>query len=103
VVSANDGVRANYALRLELEEFTQVFDTADRSHAVVRLRASVIKRGTRLLLAQHSFSVERAAPTANAAGAVRALTEASDKMIEDLINWLAKKLPEDTTEVVQEP
>jgi cholesterol transport system auxiliary component len=103
VVSANDGVRANYALRLELEEFTQVFDTADRSHAVVRLRASVIQRSTRLLLAQHSFSVERAAPTANAAGAVRALTEASDKMIEDLIDWLAKKLPEDTTEVVQEP
>ncbi|MEO6824040.1 MAG: hypothetical protein ABI167_04810 [Nitrosospira sp.] len=43
------------ALRLELEEFTQVFDTADRSRPVVRLRASLIKRSTRLLLAQHQL------------------------------------------------
>jgi len=103
VVSANDGVRADYALRLELEEFTQVFDTTDQSRAVVGLRASLIERSTRSLLAQRSFSVEQAAPTANAAGAVRALTEASDKLIEDLIDWLAKKLPGETKNVGHKP
>ncbi|MDN5881777.1 MAG: ABC-type transport auxiliary lipoprotein family protein, partial [Nitrosospira sp.] len=83
VVSTGDGARADYALRLELEEFTQVFDTTDQSRAVVRLRASLIEHGTRSLVAQRSFSVEQAAPTANAAGAVRALTEASDKLIDN--------------------
>lgn len=91
VVSASDGVRADYALRLELEEFTQVFDTVEQSRVVVRLRASLVERGTRTLLAQRSFSVEQAAPTANATGAVHALTEASDKLTGDLIDWLVAR------------
>lgn len=95
VVSTIDGVRVDYALRLELEEFAQVFDTVEQSRAVVRLRASLIERGTRTLLAQRSFSVEQAAPTANATGAVRALTEASDRLTGDLIDWLAEKLEEE--------
>lgn len=102
VVSASDGVHANYALRLELEEFTQVFDTTDQSHAVVRLRASLIERSARLLLAQRSFSMEQLAPAANAAGAVHALTEASDKLIANLIDWLAEKLPEETKKPPQD-
>ncbi len=95
VVNAGDGVRADYALRLELEEFTQVFDAVEQSRAVVRLRASLVERGTRRLLAQRSFSVEQAAPTANATGAVRALTEAGDRLTGDLIDWLAAKLEEE--------
>lgn len=103
VVSASDGVRADYMLRLELEEFTQIFDTPHQSHALIRLRASLIERSTRSLLAQRSFSTEQAAPTANAAGAVLALTEASDKLIENLINWLAEKLPAETKELPKNP
>lgn len=95
VVGSGDGVQADYALRLELEEFSQVFDAAEQSRAVARLRASLVERGTRRLLAQRSFSVEQAAPTADAAGAVRALTEASDKLTGDLIDWLAAKLAEE--------
>jgi cholesterol transport system auxiliary component len=98
VVGASNGAQADYAVRLELEEFTQVFDTVDQSRAVVRLRASLIERSTRLLLAQRSFSMDQAAPAANAAGAVHALTEASDKLIGNLIDWLAEKLPEETKE-----
>ena len=94
VVSANDGVRADYTLRLELEEFTQIFDTTAQSRAVVRLRASLIEQSTRNLLAQRSFNVEQAAPIANAAGAVHALTDASDKLIGILIDWLSTELPE---------
>jgi hypothetical protein len=36
--------------------------------------------------------MEQAAPTANAAGAVQALTESSDKLTENLITWLAEEL-----------
>ena len=95
VVGGGDGVQADYALRFELEEFSQVFDTAEQSRAVVRLRASLVERGTRRFLAQRNFNVEQAAPTADAAGAVRALTEASDKLTGDLIDWLATRLEEE--------
>ena len=94
VVSASDGARADYALRLELEEFTQVFDTPHQSRAVIRLRASLLERGTRSLIAQRGFSIEEMAPSPNAAGAVHALTEASDRLIGQLISWLASELPE---------
>jgi len=39
--------------------------------------------------------VEQAAPTANATGAVYALTEAGDRLTGDLIGWLAAKLAEE--------
>jgi cholesterol transport system auxiliary component len=98
VVSAADGARTDYTLRLELEEFTQVFDTIDRSRAIIKLRASLIETGSRSLLAQRSFDIERTAPSANAAGAVRALTEAGDKLIGNLIAWLTEELAEEKTE-----
>jgi len=96
VLSPADRVPASYALQLELEEFAQVFDTTDQSRGLVRMRASLIGRSTRSLLAQRSFSMQQAAPTANAAGAVHALTGASNKLIDDLIDWLGEKLREET-------
>ena len=87
VFTPADGVRADYTLRLELEEFSQVFDAADRSRAVVRLRASLIRN--RGVVAQQGFSVERAAATPNAEGGVQALIAASDEAGNGLIDWLA--------------
>jgi len=92
IVSTSDGTRADFTLRLELEEFSQIFDAVDKSHVVIRLRASLIHRSSRSIRAQRNFSMEQATPTANAAGAVQALTESSDKLIENLIDWLAEKL-----------
>jgi len=89
-----DGARADYTLRLELEEFSQVFDAADKSRAVVRLRASLIRN--RSVVAQQVFSVERAAAKPNAEGGVQALIAASDEAANGLIDWLAvhmKKCP----------
>jgi cholesterol transport system auxiliary component len=90
VFAPADGVRADYTLRLELEEFSQVFDAADKSRAVVRLRASLIRN--RDLVAQQSFGVERAAATPNAEGGVRALIAASDEAGNGLIDWLAANM-----------
>jgi cholesterol transport system auxiliary component len=92
VISSGDGVRADYALRLDLEEFTQVFDAPRESRVIVALRASLIEPGTRTLLAQRSFNMEQPAREANAAGAVAGLTEASDRLIANLIDWLAQEL-----------
>lgn len=92
IVSSGDGVRTDYALRLDLEEFTQVFETPGKSRVIVALRASLIEPGTRTLLAQRSFHMELPAPEANAVGAVAALTEASDTVIDNLVGWLAQEL-----------
>ena len=66
-------------LRLELEEFTQVFEAPDRSVGLVRLRATLLEtaNGRERLVAQRRFTVQRPAPSADAAGGVRALTAAS--------------------------
>lgn len=99
VLSTTDSVRADFILRLELEEFSQIFDAIDNSHVLIKLRVSLINRNSRLLKAQHSFNIKLAAPTANAAGAVKALVESSDKLTGELINWLAKEL----IETMEEP
>lgn len=87
VFTPADGVRTDYTLRLELEEFSQVFDAADKSRAVVRLRASLIRN--RGVVAQQGFSMERAAAMPNAEGGVQALIAASDQAGNRLIDWLA--------------
>ena len=79
-------------LHLELEEFSQLFDTPDHSSGVLRLRATVTQRGTAgdTLLAQRSFIVQQSAPTADASGGVRALTAATDQAISEIDVWLAQ-------------
>ena len=90
VFTPADGVRVDYTLRLELDEFSQVFDAADRSRAVLRLRASLIRHRT--IVAQQSFAIEQAAATANAEGGMRALIVASDAAADSLIDWLAANM-----------
>jgi cholesterol transport system auxiliary component len=81
---------AGWMLRLELEEFTQVFDAPDRSVGLVRLRATLLEtvNGRERLVAQRRFSVQRPAPSADAPGGVRALTAASDAAIDEIVQWL---------------
>lgn len=90
IVHPADGARASYALRVELDEFAQVFDAPKQSRAIVRLRASVLGRSA--LLAQKSFTVERTASTPDAEGGVRALIEASDEAVDQLVAWIVASL-----------
>lgn len=92
VVHPADGTRASYALRVELNDFTQVFDAPGKSRAVVRLRASVL--GSRALIAQKSFSVEGPVGTPDAEGGVRALIAASDEALDQLVAWTVANLKE---------
>jgi len=93
VVRPADGTRASYALRVELDEFTQVFDAPGKSRAVVRLRASVL--GSRALIAQRAFSVERSVTTPDAEGGVRALIAASDEALDHLVAWTVASLKDE--------
>lgn len=85
VLQPGDGARTRYALRVELEEFIQVFDAPGKSRGVVQMRALVMDN--RDLVAQRSFRVERTARTPDAEGGVRALIAASEDAIGLLIAW----------------
>ena len=80
------------ALRLELLEFAQHFDGPAASFGRLRLRATLIPSGASggHPLAQQGVSIERAAPSADAAGGVKALAEAVDAAAAQLADWLAK-------------
>jgi len=92
IVTGADGARAEYALRIELEDFSQLFTAENASHVTLRARASLVRLSDRSLVAQRVFSVDQAAPTADARGAVLALGEASDEIIERLVDWTRGQL-----------
>lgn len=92
IVTGPDGVRADYVLRVELEDFSQSFDAPASSRAAVRARASIVSLANRTLVAQREFAIEQAAPTPDAAGAVRALSAASEELVESLLKWTEERL-----------
>ena len=80
------------ALRLELEEFSHLFQSPTQSVGLVRIRATLLENtaGGEKLLAQRNVVVQRPAPSADAPGGVRAMTAAVDGAAEELIQWLAQ-------------
>ncbi len=95
IVNIADGARAEYALRVELEEFSQVFDTADASRAMIVARASIVNVPRRTLYAQKTFTIEKPAASANAEGGVRALAGASSELVDAIVAWTAASLAQD--------
>ena len=97
VLKASEGVTLNRSqtaslpmLRLELEEFSQLFSAPDTSVGLIRLHATLVDitpAGERLV-GQRSIVVQRPASSADAPGGVRALTEATDAAIEEIEQWL---------------
>lgn len=86
VLPASDGALNMPLLRIEADEFMQVFDAPGHSVGRVSLRASLFKG--RLLIAQKSFSSQVPAANADAGGGARALAAASDAAIADMMQWL---------------
>jgi cholesterol transport system auxiliary component len=80
-------------LRVELEEFSQLFDSPGESKGVVRVRCTLLENtgGGERLVAQRSFNVQRPAPSADAPGGVRALTAATDAAAQDIASWLQQR------------
>lgn len=75
------------SLRVELVDFSQVFDRPDASRGVVRLRATVFQ--SRGVIDQRVVQADAPAPSTDAAGGVVALTQASDKAIGEVLDWVA--------------
>ena len=97
VLTAREGVALNRSqnanlmmLRLELEEFSQLFSAPGASTGLVRLHATLVEitpSGERLV-AQRNLTAQRPATGLDAAGGVRALTAATDAAIDELDAWL---------------
>jgi len=86
---------ASLTLRLELEEFTQLFDQPDHASAQVRLRATLVETqaGRERLLAQRQASAQRPTPSPDAAGGVQALVAATDAVVAELVQWVGQVAP----------
>jgi cholesterol transport system auxiliary component len=80
-------------LRVELEEFSQLFDTEKDSKGVVRLRCTLMENtaGGERLIAQRSFAAQKPAPSPDAPGGVRALTAATDQLAQEVALWLQQQ------------
>lgn len=79
-------------LRVDLEEFSHVFDSPTQSWGVVRLRVTLMENtaaGERLL-GQHMIVQRQPAPSADASGGVRALTAATDAAAQEIATWLSQ-------------
>jgi cholesterol transport system auxiliary component len=87
VLSASDSVTDVPVLRIEVDDFTQIFNDPQQSIGRINARASVLD--DRRLVAYRNFTREVPASTPDASGGARALADATDAIISDMMNWLA--------------
>lgn len=86
VVPTSDGAVNFPVLRIEADDFSQVFDSANQSSVHIAMRASLFDGRT--LRAQKMFVKELPAASADAQGGVAALATASDAIINEMAVWL---------------
>ena len=77
---------ARCLLRIDIEEFSQWFDTPQASRGVLRGLAVVLD-SRRDRIAERQLAIETKAPTPDSAGGVAALAAAVDQMAGELAAW----------------
>lgn len=77
---------ARCVLRIDIDEFSQVFATPVASHGVIHARVQLLDR-SRISLAVRELNIEKPAPSEDARGGVAALTVAVDQLVADLLTW----------------
>lgn len=75
-------------LRVDLDEFAQVFDSANASRAVLEVRVQLVAPTGGEILARRSFSLSRPAASADASGGAAALSGAVETLSAELHDWL---------------
>lgn len=75
-------------LRIDLDEFAQVFTSEAASEGVLEARAHLLAPRSDQLIASRSFSIARPAPSANAVGGVAALRAGVFELNRELLGWL---------------
>ena len=83
-----DASRGQCRLRLELDEFQQVFDTPEASRGVIEVRASLYGGAGRTQMARQNFHLSHPAASADARGGMAALGAAASDLSRQLRAWL---------------
>ena len=86
--TVNDSGGSACLLRVDLQEFSQVFVSPQQSQALVQANVQLLD-ARRQLLATRQLAVERPAASADAAGGVAALVAAGTEFGVQLAAWLA--------------
>lgn len=87
VVPADNGATNLPILRIELDDFSQSFDSAQHSTVSIAMRASLFDG--RNLRAQKMFSRQLPTTSADAQGGAAALATASDSIMNEIAAWLS--------------
>ncbi len=88
--SAQSGLRADYALAIDLRDF-QLEVHADGAQAVVRFQANLLDYTTNRVLATQSFSAQMPAAGTDAAQAFVAFQTSLDTVIPQLVEWTLRE------------
>lgn len=75
-------------LRIDVDEFSQVFAAPERSHASLRARLRLLDRGGGAL-AERAVAIERLAASPDSRGGVAALTAAVEQLASEVAEWRA--------------
>ncbi|CAI09850.1 ABC-type transport auxiliary lipoprotein family protein [Aromatoleum aromaticum] len=92
--TANRTADGECRLRIELDEFVQVFDSEQSSHATIVARAALLAPRSDAELAHRTLVVSEPTPTPDAAGGVFAFRRAVQRLAHDVSFWLASLDPE---------
>jgi cholesterol transport system auxiliary component len=91
-LASADGNRTGYVIEVALEEFIHEFESPTISRGIVQVRASLVDRSTGEIIAQQTLRAEELVASADAPGAVRALTGATNAIIARLMTWIGLTL-----------
>lgn len=77
-------------MRIDLEEFSHLFESQTQSWGLLRLRVTLMDNtpSGEKLVAQRTFAIRQPAPTPDAPGGVRALAAATDAAAQQIDLWL---------------
>ena len=85
-----DAASGRCRLRVDLDEFVQVFSTAERSEIRIVLRAGLLPPRSDTALASREFSVVEPAPSADASGGAQAFRVGAQRLGAELSDWISK-------------
>ncbi|HET7569637.1 MAG TPA: ABC-type transport auxiliary lipoprotein family protein [Gammaproteobacteria bacterium] len=90
ILGPSDISNADVTLRIELGDFEQVFSSQNQSAGVIDATVTAIDNNAGNIMAQRHFHIEKPAPSADAAGGVKALSAASQAFATSVRDWLEK-------------
>jgi cholesterol transport system auxiliary component len=89
VGSSASGLRADYALAIELRDFQ--LEVNGGAHAQIRLQVRLLDYTSNRVLAAQAFTAEAPAASSDAASAFAAFQAALDRIVPELVDWTLRE------------